>query len=120
MLDILDSEFIKFARVKGMRETIVIWKHGARNAVIPLMTFAGLTLAALMNGSIVVEQVFAWPGLGRMMIEGVDTAGHAVGTGDCTGVRILLRDDCAQSSTYCTDLPTPGSGIPTRVQAESL
>jgi len=71
MLDILDSEFIKFARVKGMRETIVIWKHGARNAVIPLMTFAGLTLAALMNGSIVVEQVFAWPGLGRMMIEGV-------------------------------------------------
>ena len=71
MLDILDSEFIKFARVKGMRESIVIWKHGARNAVIPLMTFAGLTLAALMNGSIVVEQVFAWPGLGRMMIEGV-------------------------------------------------
>jgi peptide/nickel transport system permease protein len=71
MLDILDSEFIKFARVKGMRESIVIWKHGARNAVIPLMTFAGLTLAGLMNGSIVVEQVFAWPGLGRMMIEGV-------------------------------------------------
>lgn len=71
MLDILDSEFVKFARVKGMKERVVIWKHGARNAVIPLMTFAGLTLAALMNGSIVVEQVFAWPGLGRMMIEGV-------------------------------------------------
>lgn len=71
MLDILDSEFVKFARVKGMRERIVIWKHAARNAVIPLMTFGGLTLAALLNGSIVVEQVFAWPGLGRMMIEGV-------------------------------------------------
>ncbi len=71
MLDILDSEFVKFARVKGLKERVVIWKHGARNAVIPLMTFAGLTLAALMNGSIVVEQVFAWPGLGRMMIEGV-------------------------------------------------
>ena len=71
MLDILDSEFVKFARVKGMRETVVIWKHAARNAIIPLMTFGGLTLAALLNGSIVVEQVFAWPGLGRMMIEGV-------------------------------------------------
>ena len=71
MLDILDSEFIKFARVKGMRERVVIWKHAARNAVIPLMTFGGLTLAGLLNGSIVVEQVFAWPGLGRMMIEGV-------------------------------------------------
>ena len=71
MLDILDSEFVKFARVKGMRESIVIWKHAARNAVIPLMTFGGLTLAGLLNGSIVVEQVFAWPGLGRMMIEGV-------------------------------------------------
>lgn len=71
MLEILDSEFIKFARVKGLNERLVLWKHAARNAMIPLLTFAGILIAALLNGSVVVEQVFAWPGVGRLMLEGV-------------------------------------------------
>ena len=71
MLDILDSEFVKFARVKGLAEGFVIWKHALRNALIPLITFGGISLAGLMNGAIVVEVVFAWPGVGRLMLEGV-------------------------------------------------
>ena len=71
MLEVLDSEFIKFARVKGLTEGLVIWKHALRNALIPLITFSGISLAGLLNGAIVVEVVFAWPGVGRLMLEGV-------------------------------------------------
>lgn len=71
MLEVLDSEFVKFARVKGLTERLVIWKHALRNALIPLITFGGISLAGLLNGAIVVEVVFAWPGVGRLMLEGV-------------------------------------------------
>jgi peptide/nickel transport system permease protein len=71
MLEILDSEYIRFARVKGLGERLVLWKHALRNAMIPLLTFSGLSLAGLLNGTIVVEVVFAWPGIGRLLLEGV-------------------------------------------------
>ena len=71
MLEVLDSEYIKFARVKGLAEWAVIWKHALKNAVIPVMTFAGISLGGLLNGSIVVEVVFAWPGVGRLMLTSV-------------------------------------------------
>jgi peptide/nickel transport system permease protein len=71
MLEVLDSEYIKFARVKGLAEWAVIWKHALKNAVIPVMTFAGISLGGLLNGSIVVEVVFAWPGMGRLMLTAV-------------------------------------------------
>ncbi len=71
MLEILDSEFVKFARIKGLTESLVLWKHALRNALIPLVTFGGISLAGLLNGAIVVEVVFAWPGVGRLMLEGV-------------------------------------------------
>ena len=71
MLDVLDSECVKFARVKGLTERLVVWKHALKNAVIPLLTFGGLTLAGLLNGSVAVEVVFAWPGIGRLMLEGI-------------------------------------------------
>ena len=69
MLDVLDSEYIKLARAKGVSSSGVILKHGLRNALIPPLTFAGVTLGALVTGSLVVETVFAWPGLGRLAIE---------------------------------------------------
>jgi peptide/nickel transport system permease protein len=73
MLEVLDSEYVKFARIKGLAERIVIYKHALKNAVIPLLTFSGLTLAGLLNGSVAVEVVFAWPGIGRMMLQGIHT-----------------------------------------------
>lgn len=71
MLEVLDSEYVKFARIKGLSEKMVIYKHALKNAVIPVLTFSGLTLAGLLNGSVVVEVVFAWPGLGRLMLQGI-------------------------------------------------
>ena len=71
MLEVLDSEYVKFARVKGLAEKVVVYKHALKNAVIPLLTFSGLTLAGLLNGSVAVEVVFAWPGVGQLMLQGI-------------------------------------------------
>ena len=69
MLDVLDSEYIKLARAKGVSRSAVILKHGLRNALIPPLTFAGVTLGALVTGSLVTETVFAWPGLGQLAVQ---------------------------------------------------
>ena len=77
MLEVLDSEFVKFARIKGLQERLVIFKHALKNAIIPVLTFGGVSFAGLLNGAIVVEVVFAWPGLGRLMLDAIrerDTA----------------------------------------------
>lgn len=68
MLEVLDSEYIKLARAKGVSTPSVIWKHAFRNAVIPPLTFSFLLLAGLLNGAVVAEVVFAWPGLGRVAL----------------------------------------------------
>ena len=73
MLEVLDSEYVKFARVKGLAEQLVIFKHALKNAVIPVLTFGGISFAGLLNGSIVVEVIFNWPGLGLLMLEGIRT-----------------------------------------------
>ena len=66
MLEVLDSEYIKMARAKGVSPTIVIWKHALRNALIAPITFMGVTMGLLITGSIVAETVFQWPGLGML------------------------------------------------------
>ena len=68
MLEILDSEFIKFARAKGVAQAPVRWKHAFRNAIIPPLTLSVFVLFGLLNGTIIIETVFAWPGLGRLAI----------------------------------------------------
>ena len=72
MLEVLDSEYVKFARVKGLSENMVVYKHALKNAVIPALTFGGLTLAGLLNGSVAIEVVFAWPGIGLLMLQGIN------------------------------------------------
>jgi peptide/nickel transport system permease protein len=71
MLEVLDSEFIKLARLKGVTELLVLGKHGLRNALIPVLTLFGVFLATLVTGAIVTETVFAWPGIGRLTFEAV-------------------------------------------------
>lgn len=78
MLDALDSEYIKLARAKGVSSTMLIWKHALRNAMIPPLTFAGVTLGSLVAGSITTELVFAWPGLGRLAIQSMLVADYPV------------------------------------------
>jgi peptide/nickel transport system permease protein len=71
MLDILGSEFVKLARIKGVPEKTVIWKHALRNALIPVLTFGAIYLAILVTGAILVETVFAWPGIGQLIYQGI-------------------------------------------------
>jgi len=71
MLEVLDSEYVKLARIKGLSETKVIWKHGLRNALIPILTLWGVFVGNLITGAIVTETVFAWPGVGRLAYEAV-------------------------------------------------
>lgn len=68
MLDVLDSEYVKLARAKGVSSSGVIWKHAFRNALIPPLTFSGLILAGFVTGAVVTETVFSWPGLGRLAV----------------------------------------------------
>jgi glutathione transport system permease protein len=77
-LDVLDEEYISTARAKGLAERIVMWKHAFRNALIPVVTMVGLQFGFLLGGSVVVETVFAWPGLGRFMIEAVAVRDYPV------------------------------------------
>jgi len=73
MLEVLDSEYVKLARVKGVVEHRVVWLHALKNALIPVVTFAGIYFAILVTTAIVVETVFAWPGLGRLAYEGISS-----------------------------------------------
>ena len=71
MLDVLDSDYVTMARAKGLPEIMVMSKHALRNALIPVITYASLIFGAFMNGSVVVESVFAWPGIGRVALNSV-------------------------------------------------
>jgi ABC-type dipeptide/oligopeptide/nickel transport system permease component len=71
LIDVLDQDFIRTARAKGLREFLVIWRHALRNALIPTITVAGLQLGYLLGGAVVTETVFAWPGLGRLLVQSI-------------------------------------------------
>lgn len=71
MLEVMSEDYIRTARAKGMSENTVIYKHALRNALIPTVTVIGLQIAYLMNGSILVETVFAIPGMGRLLVDAV-------------------------------------------------
>jgi ABC-type dipeptide/oligopeptide/nickel transport system permease component len=71
MLEVLGSEYVKLARLKGLPEALVIGKHAFKNALIPVLTLAGINLVLMINVAVVVETVFAWPGVGRLLYEGI-------------------------------------------------
>ena len=71
MLEVLDSDYIKFARAKGLSETKIIFKHALRNAINPMITLLGFEFAGLLSGAALTEYVFQYPGLGRLILEAV-------------------------------------------------
>lgn len=77
-IDILKEDYVRTARAKGLKETTVVVKHGLRNALIPVVTMMGLQFGFLLGGSIVVEKVFNWPGLGRLLVDAVDMRDYPV------------------------------------------
>src|SRR5438128_1326904 len=71
MLEVLGSEYVKLARLKGLPQSLVIAKHAFKNALIPVLTLAGINFVIMISAAVVVETVFAWPGLGRLLYEGI-------------------------------------------------
>jgi len=71
LLEILDQDYIRTARAKGLQEWVVIGKHALRNATVAVVTVVGLQLGYLLGGAVVTETVFAWPGIGRLVVQSI-------------------------------------------------
>ena len=77
-INILKEDYVRTARAKGLNETVVVAKHAFRNALIPIVTMMGLQFGFLLGGSIVVEVVFNWPGMGRLLVDAVDMRDYPI------------------------------------------
>ena len=71
MIEVLDTDFIRTARAKGLSERVVIRRHAVRHALLPVVTMLGLSLGRLIGGSVIIELVFAWPGIGRLIVDSI-------------------------------------------------
>jgi peptide/nickel transport system permease protein len=78
MLEVLKEDYVKTARAKGLPEHVVILNHAMRNALIPVVTVLGLNVAWLLGGAVIIEQIFAWPGMGRLMVDAIFARDNAV------------------------------------------
>ena len=78
LLDILNEEYIKTARAKGLPEQIILFKHALRNALLPVVTILGLQFGSLLAGSIITETIFSWPGIGRLTIQAIISRDYAL------------------------------------------
>ncbi|MFT3851874.1 MAG: ABC transporter permease [Ilumatobacteraceae bacterium] len=78
MIDVLNQDYITLARLKGLRTRRVILRHGLSNALIPILTILGLQIGLLLAGSVVVETIFAWPGIGRLVIQSLEVSDYPV------------------------------------------
>jgi len=73
MLEVLGQDYIRTARAKGLTNRVVLYKHALKNAMIPVMTLIGLDIGHRLGGSVITETIFAWPGVGRMVIQAINT-----------------------------------------------
>ncbi len=78
MLDALNSDYIKMVQAKGMPKRITIWKHALKNAAIPVFTLFAVNFAQLISGAVITESIFAWPGIGRLLVESVFARDYTV------------------------------------------
>ncbi len=78
MLDILRQDYVRTARAKGLVEHAVVYRHALRNALLPVVTLVGLQLGALLSGAVITEQVFAWPGVGRLAVDAIQNRDYPV------------------------------------------
>jgi peptide/nickel transport system permease protein len=81
VLEVSREDYVTTARAKGVAERLVLWRHTVRNAMVPVVTVAGLEFGELLSGSIIAETVFAWPGIGSLLIEGVNARDYPLVTG---------------------------------------
>lgn len=86
VMEVLNEEYIKTARSKGLKENIIVVKHAFRNALIPVVTSISLSVPFLIGGAVVTEQIFAWPGIGSLMVTAINNRDYPV----IMGVTVLI------------------------------
>lgn len=86
MLEVLNEDFVRTARAKGLMEDKVVLRHALRNALIPLVTQIGLSLPVLIGGAVVTEQIFGWPGMGSLMVTSINFRDYPV----IMGITVLI------------------------------
>lgn len=89
MLETIRQDYIRTARAKGLRERVVIVHHALKNALIPIVTVIGMELGGLFSGSVLVETIFAWPGVGKYIVDGINNSDYAVVQGGCLLVALI-------------------------------
>lgn len=99
MVEVLNSDYIRTARAKGMRERLVMWRHALKNAMIPLVTIMALEIGYLLGGVVVVEQVFGWPGIGWLVFQAISNRDYPI----IQGVVILIAVGYSLSN-LCADI----------------
>lgn len=99
MLDVLNSDYVTMARAKGLPRRTVIFKHALRNAMIPVVTILGLRIGTLVSGSLIVELIFAWPGVGRLVIQAINVSDFPV-----VQAAILLTASAVVIANLLTDI----------------
>ncbi len=90
LIDVMNEQYIQTARAKGLRATAVVYVHGLRNAMLPVITYLGLSLGALLGGVVIIEQVFAWPGIGQLMINAIDQRDYPVVQGGAVILALFI------------------------------
>jgi peptide/nickel transport system permease protein len=78
VLEVLEEDYVRTARAKGLPETVVMWRHALRNAWLPVLTLLGLQLGGLLGGAVITETVFAWPGVGSLLVEAIQGRDYPV------------------------------------------
>jgi ABC-type dipeptide/oligopeptide/nickel transport system permease component len=78
MLEVLGADYIRTARAKGLADLVVVVRHALRNALLPVLTLQGLQFGALLGGAVITEVVFAWPGIGRLLLESIQRRDYPV------------------------------------------
>jgi peptide/nickel transport system permease protein len=105
MIEAIAQDFVRTARAKGLRERIVILRHALRNALLPTITIAGLAFPVLLSGAVLVETVFAWPGMGRLAAVAISRRDYPVVTGAAilAAVMVVIGNILADLATRMAD-----------------
>ena len=90
LLEVLNEDYIKTARSKGLRERVVVIKHGLRNSLIPIITVISLSIPYIVGGAVVIEQIFGWPGIGSLMVSSINARDFNVVMGITTMICIIV------------------------------
>ena len=89
MLETIQQDYIKALRAKGLKESKIIWKHGLKNALPPIVTVIGLQISSLLSGAILTETIFSWPGMGKLIVDSISNRDYAVVQGTVLFIALI-------------------------------